>query len=98
MKKKRNIRQRGRSSDSDEEKIKPVSTKGDQIPFLETDYHTQIKQLEKEKSTKKKEKSEKKKQGASLLTFAYDEDDGEGKSCTTTSWMYLKLKQLIMQL
>ncbi|XP_041462279.1 PAX3- and PAX7-binding protein 1-like isoform X1 [Lytechinus variegatus] len=78
MKKKRNIRQRGRTSDSDEERAEPVSTKGDQIPFLETDYHTQIKQLEKEKSNKKKEKSEKKKQGSSLLTFAYDEDDGEG--------------------
>ncbi|XP_071491063.1 PAX3- and PAX7-binding protein 1-like [Diadema antillarum] len=79
MKKKRNIRQRGRTDDSDEENdVKPVVTSGDQIPFLETDYHTQIEQIEKERSSKKKDKSDKKKQAeSSRLTFDYDEDEGE---------------------
>ena len=83
MKKSRNFRKR---ADSDEE-----PEKSDMIPFLELDYHAQIRDIQQEqkerseqKKKKKKDKKTKeggngdKKSGKTLLSFDHDEhDDGK---------------------
>ena len=81
MKKKRNIRRREETSDGEAER-------SDQIPFLEEDYHTQVKHVQKtlqktaDKKSKKKEKSgtdgdvDAVSTGTSLLSFDHDEVEG----------------------
>ncbi len=83
-KKKRNIRRREEISDGESEK-------SDQIPFLEEDYHTQVKHVQKtlqknaEKKNKKKERSRADgdgdvaavSTGTSLLSFDHDEVEGK---------------------
>lgn len=81
-KKQRNIRKR--IGDSDEEELQP-----DVIPFLEEDYHAQVKKVVEERASKKKgkekkseKKSEKKlkdpKGKSSLLSFGAEEEDEDG--------------------
>lgn len=71
-KKQRNIRKR--VGDSDEEDLKT-----DVIPFLEDDYHAQVKKVVEERATKKKSKEKKNKDlpgKTSLLSFGEDEEEG----------------------
>ena len=80
MKKTRNIRKRAESDEEPE--------KSDMIPFLEEDYHAQIRDIQKvqkERTEKKKKKDKSKEENSkskTLLSFDHDEHD-EGEQIRT---------------